>query len=48
MQRWLALLNPDGTPLTLATQAGRARISGAELESLGCFAPRASLQGAFG
>ena len=48
MQRLLARLNPDGTPVTLVTNAGRARISGAELESLWHFAPRASLQGAFG
>ncbi|HYL70706.1 MAG TPA: TonB-dependent receptor, partial [Candidatus Dormibacteraeota bacterium] len=32
MQRLLARLNPDGTPVTLVTNAGRARISGAELE----------------
>ena len=48
MQRLLARLNPDGTPVTLVTNAGRARISGAELEALWRFAPRASLQGAFG
>ena len=33
MQRLLARLNPDGTPVTLVTNAGRARISGAELEA---------------
>jgi iron complex outermembrane recepter protein len=48
MQRLLARLNPDGTPVTVVTNAGRARISGAELESLWRFAPRASLQAAFG
>jgi outer membrane receptor protein involved in Fe transport len=34
MQRLLARLNPDGTPVTLVTNAGRARISGAEFEAL--------------
>jgi iron complex outermembrane receptor protein len=48
MQRLLARLNPDGTPVTLVTNAGRARISGAELEALWRFAPRAALQGSFG
>jgi iron complex outermembrane receptor protein len=48
MQRLLARLNPDGTPVTLVTNAGRARISGAELEALWWLTARAALQSAFG
>ena len=48
MQRLLARLNPDGTPVTLVTNAGRARISGAEFEALWQLAPRASLLGSLG
>jgi iron complex outermembrane recepter protein len=48
MQRLLARLNPDGTPVTLVTNAGRARISGSELEALWRVTARASLQSSFG
>jgi iron complex outermembrane recepter protein len=48
MQRLLARLNPDGTPVTLVTNAGRARISGAELETSWRITLRASLEGTFG
>ncbi|HEX4388752.1 MAG TPA: TonB-dependent receptor [Steroidobacteraceae bacterium] len=48
MQRLLARLNPDGTPVTLITNAGKARIGGAELESQWWLASRAALQLAFG
>ena len=48
MQRLLARLNPDGTPVTLVTNAGRARIAGAELETVWRVVPRASLTGTFG
>jgi iron complex outermembrane recepter protein len=48
MQRLLARLNPDGTPVTLVTNAGRARISGAELEAAWHVAERASLHAALG
>jgi iron complex outermembrane receptor protein len=48
MQRLLANLNPDGTPVTQVTNAGRARISGAELETLWRVTSRASLQGDLG
>ncbi len=48
MQRLLARLNPDGTPVTLVTNAGGARISGAELETLWRIARHASLEGTFG
>ncbi len=48
MQRLLARLNPDGTPVTLVTNAGRARISGAELETSWHITRRASLEGSFG
>ncbi len=34
IQRLLARLNPDGTPVTLITNAAKARIGGAELEAL--------------
>jgi iron complex outermembrane receptor protein len=48
MQRLLARLNPDGTPVTLVTNAGRARISGAELEAAWRVTPRASLRASLG
>jgi len=48
MQRLLARLNPDGTPVTLVTNAGRARISGAELEAMWRVTRRLALQSAFG
>jgi iron complex outermembrane recepter protein len=47
-QRLLARLNPDGTPVTLVTNAGRARISGAEFEALWRLTPRTSLTGSLG
>ncbi len=48
MQRLLARLNPDGTPVTLVTNAGSARISGAELETSWHVTHHASLEGTFG
>jgi iron complex outermembrane receptor protein len=48
MQRLLARLNPDGTPVTLVTNAGRARISGAELEAAEHLGGGWSLQESFG
>ena len=48
MQRLLARLNPDGTPVTLVTNAGRARISGAELESAWRVTSQAWLRATFG
>ncbi|MGP8034059.1 MAG: TonB-dependent receptor [Steroidobacteraceae bacterium] len=47
MQRLLAQL-VDGTPSTLVTNAGRARISGAELETVWQLARPLRLQGSFG
>ncbi|HWZ62125.1 MAG TPA: TonB-dependent receptor [Steroidobacteraceae bacterium] len=47
MQRLLAQLI-DGTPSTLVTNAGRARISGAELETAWQIARPLRLQGSFG
>ena len=47
MQRLLAQLI-GGTPATQVINAGRARVSGAEFETLWHLAPRASLQGSFG
>ena len=47
MQRLLAQLI-DGTPSTLVVNAGRARVSGAELETKWYIARPFSLQGAFG
>ena len=43
IQRLLARLNPDGTPVTLITNAARARIGGAELEALWRATSRLSL-----
>ena len=48
MQRLLARLNPDGTPATLVTNAGRARVSGAELEWQWHASAQLALQGSFG
>ena len=48
MQRLLARLNPDGTPVTLVTNAGRARISGAELEALWSVTRQLSLHASLG
>lgn len=48
MQRLLARLNPDGTPVTLVTNAGRARVSGAELEAVLRPVERGSLHASFG
>jgi len=48
MQRLLARLNPDGTPVTLITNAGRARISGAELEAGWRIVERAALHATLG
>jgi iron complex outermembrane receptor protein len=47
MQRLLAELI-GGTPATLVTNAGRARVSGAELEAQWRIAPRAALQASVG
>jgi iron complex outermembrane recepter protein len=47
MQRLLAELI-GGTPATLVTNAGRARVSGAELEAQWRLAPRAALQASLG
>ncbi|MBS0365699.1 MAG: TonB-dependent receptor [Proteobacteria bacterium] len=48
MQRLLARLNPDGTPVTTVTNAGRARVGGAELEAMWHFTRQAALQAVFG
>jgi len=48
IQRLLAQLNAEGTPVTLVTNAGQARVSGAELEALWWMTARASLQASFG
>jgi iron complex outermembrane recepter protein len=48
MQRLLAQLNAQGTPVTLVTNAGQARVSGAELEAQWRVTPRASLQSSLG
>ncbi len=48
MQRLLARLNPDGTPVTLVTNAGKARISGAELETQWRATARVTLGTSFG
>jgi len=48
MQRLLARLNPDGTPVTLVTNAGKARVSGAELEAQWLATPRATFGTSFG
>jgi iron complex outermembrane receptor protein len=47
MQRLLGVLE-GGTPDTLVTNAGRARVSGAEFEANWRFAPRAALNASFG
>ena len=47
MQRLLAIL-VGGTPTTLVTNAGSARVSGAELEAQWHLAPRAALQASLG
>ncbi|MBV8308126.1 MAG: TonB-dependent receptor [Gammaproteobacteria bacterium] len=48
MQRLLAELNASGTPVTLVTNAGQARVSGAELESLWRASSRLSFLLTFG
>jgi iron complex outermembrane recepter protein len=48
MQRLLAQVNAEGTPVTLVTNAGKARVSGAELEAQWRVTPRASLLNSFG
>jgi len=48
MQRLLAQLNAAGTPVTLVTNAGQARVSGAELEALWRATSRFSLWTTFG
>jgi len=48
IQRLLARLNPDGTPVTLITNAAQARIGGAELEALWRATSRLSLLTTFG
>jgi len=48
MQRLLARLNPDGTPVTQVINAGRAHIGGAELEALWQITRQAALQASFG
>ena len=48
MQRLLARLNPDGTPVTLVTNAGRARVSGAELEAAWHLNANTSVRGSAG
>jgi iron complex outermembrane receptor protein len=48
IQRLLARLNPDGTPVTLITNAAQARIGGAELEALWRATARLSLFTSFG
>jgi len=48
IQRLLAQLNAEGTPVTLVTNAGRARVSGAELEAQWRVTERASVLNSFG
>jgi iron complex outermembrane recepter protein len=48
MQRLLARLDPDGAPVTQVINAGRARVSGAELEVLWHLSTHASLQNSIG
>jgi iron complex outermembrane recepter protein len=48
MQRLLARLNPDGTPVTVVTNAGKARVSGAELETQWRATERTTLGTSFG
>ncbi len=48
MQRLLAQLNAEGTPVTLVTNAGQARVSGAELEALWRATSRLSFLTTFG
>jgi iron complex outermembrane receptor protein len=48
IQRLLARLNPDGTPVTLITNAANARIGGAELEALWRATSQLSLFTSFG
>jgi iron complex outermembrane receptor protein len=48
MQRLLARLNPDGTPVTLVTNAGRARVSGGETEAIWRLSSRGSLRATIG
>jgi iron complex outermembrane recepter protein len=48
MQRLLAQVNAEGTPVTLVTNAGKARVSGAELEAQWRVTSRASLLNSFG
>ena len=48
IQRLLARLNPDGTPVTLITNAAKARIGGAELETLWRATSQLSLLASFG
>jgi len=48
IQRLLAQLNAEGTPVTLVTNAGQARVSGAELEAQWRVTRWASLQSSFG
>jgi iron complex outermembrane receptor protein len=48
MQRLLARLNPDGTPVTVITNAGKARVSGAELEAQWRATARTTLGTSFG
>jgi iron complex outermembrane receptor protein len=48
MQRLLAHLNPDGTPVTQVINAGRARLSGFEFETAWRVVPHATLQASFG
>ena len=48
MQRLLARLNPDGTPVTIITNAGKARVSGAELEAQWRATARTTLGTSFG
>jgi iron complex outermembrane receptor protein len=48
MQRLLAQLNAAGTPVTLVTNAGQARVSGAELEALWRATARFSFLTTFG
>src|SRR4029077_665940 len=48
IQRLLARLNPDGTPVTLITNAAKARIGAAALETLGRATSQLSLLASFG
>ena len=48
MQRLLARLNPDGTPVTIITNAGKARVSGSELEAQWRATARTTLGTSFG